>query len=251
MNKLIALLPLLLLLSKVACKFEEKPVITITDSTYEEVLNMHKCILIKFYAPWCGHCQALEPEYAKAAKTLKAQNSPQYLAEVDGTSNPELSKTFGINSYPTIWFYCDGKWQEYNGGRQAKQIVSWVNQKTKPEFKEAEEKHVLEFNDKNFNDEIIKHKNILIKVYAPWCGHCKQFDPEFKKAAKILSKQNPPQHCAEIDDTVNPELERKFGVKKYPTLWFFSNGNWIEYTGERNAENIVEWYNNHLTRKDV
>lgn len=45
------------------------PVVKLTNANFNEVVNEspEKDIMIKFYAPWCGHCKALKPEYEDLA----------------------------------------------------------------------------------------------------------------------------------------------------------------------------------------
>ena len=56
-------------------------------STFDDlVLNSEKEVLVKFYAPWCGHCKQLAPHFEEAAALL-ASNPNILLAKVDSTEN--------------------------------------------------------------------------------------------------------------------------------------------------------------------
>lgn len=79
-------------------------------------------------APWCGHCQALAPEYSKAAALLAAESAAVTLAKVDASAEPELTEEFGVTDYPTLKFFRDGNHthpEEYTGTGQPRKGGGW------------------------------------------------------------------------------------------------------------------------------
>lgn len=104
-----------------------------------------------------------------------------------------------------------------------------------------EEDGVLVLDEKNFAETIQRNPFIMVEFYAPWCGHCKQFAPEYASAAKQLKQANPPVPLAKVDANAETKLAEEYGVRGYPTIRLFIDGRDQEYQGGRTDQSIVTW----------
>lgn len=96
-------------------KFDDKDVVVLGDRNFTDFVEDNKYVMVEFYAPWCGHCKELAPEYATAATELKSENV--LLAKVDATLENELAENYEVQGFPSIYFFVDGEHQPYNGQR--------------------------------------------------------------------------------------------------------------------------------------
>lgn len=95
--KAIAILVVLIAACAFAEYVEEDDVIVVTTDNFEELLEKFDAIMVEFYAPWCGHCKTLAPEYAKAAKTLKERGDNYVpLGKCDATIEEALATKFEV-----------------------------------------------------------------------------------------------------------------------------------------------------------
>ena len=110
-------------------------VIKLTKDTFDATVDKNPYLLVKFYAPWCGHCKALAPEYEKAAQILQENSPAVTLAKVDATAEEELGTRFRVRGFPTLKFFKHGKEYDYSGGRTEATIVEWVKKRVGPPSK--------------------------------------------------------------------------------------------------------------------
>jgi len=114
---------------KTADSDDGKDVIELTDDNFDStVFNDENMWLVAFYAPWCGHCKKLLPEWNAAATQLRGTVK---IAKLDATVHQKLAERYQIQGYPTIKIFAPGKGEdkkveEYEGPRDTSGIVQYA-----------------------------------------------------------------------------------------------------------------------------
>lgn len=232
-------------------------VVDLTPSNFQrDVINSDEVWIVEFYAPWCGHCQQLVPEYQKAAQALKGVVK---VGGVNADEHKSLAQQFGIRGFPTIKIFGldKKKPQDYNGQRTAKGIVDHALEIAQDKVRaqlsgkksgggggdgggsSSGDSDVVELTDSNFEKLVLKSDDMwLVEFFAPWCGHCKNLAPQWEAAATELKGK---VKLGALDATVNTVMASRYEVKGYPTIKFFHKGDVEEYDGGRKSSDIVTW----------
>ncbi|KAH8036592.1 hypothetical protein HPB51_002130 [Rhipicephalus microplus] len=86
----------------------EDSVLLLNDSNFEQAIKDHKLLFVMFYLPFVDDCQAMAPEFAKAAKQLEDAGSGIKLAKVYASFEGHLSWEY-VRGIPTLMFYREGQ----------------------------------------------------------------------------------------------------------------------------------------------
>ncbi|KAL7638944.1 UNVERIFIED_CONTAM: hypothetical protein RMT77_010478 [Armadillidium vulgare] len=213
-----------------------------------KLLKREKSFMMMFYAPWCGFCKRLKPDYSSAATELKTTHVLAAM-DVNKPENAQARIKYNITGFPTLIYFENGAPKyTYEGENNKAGIVSFMKEPGPAQEKPKEDlwsdvpSDVVHLTDSTFHTFLKTHSSVMVMFYAPWCGHCKKMKPEFTSAAATLKEKSINGKLAAVDATKEKKLGSEFGVKGYPTLKYFKDGEFaFDVSSLREKEKIVEF----------
>eukprot|EP00759_Apiculatamorpha_spiralis_P043654 PhF_6_TR40932/c0_g1_i1/m.61922/K09584/PDIA6, TXNDC7; protein disulfide-isomerase A6 len=255
----LSLLCVALLATSAMAMYANTDVLELTPANFDKEVLQHKgVVLVEFYAPWCGHCKNLAPEWVKAAKAL--QGIVKVVA-VNADQHQALGSRYGVTGFPTLKVFGDDKSKpEDLNARSAKDIVSEAlrisvvvangrlglksgsgSSGSGGKKDSGAPSQVVDLTEEDFETKVLQSNELwLVEFYAPWCGHCKNLAPEWKAAAGDLVGS---VKLGAVDATVHKALASKYNIRGFPTIYFFGpdKSRHEEYDGGRTQSAIVAW----------
>lgn len=236
--------------------------ITLTDENFDEQTKTG-IWMVKFYAPWCGHCKNIAPHWKEFARVA---GDTIHIAELDCIANPQAAAKFKVTGYPTIYLFGEEIDRvEYKGENTVKAWLTFVSDTVKTKIKMLNGNDSIEKmykklqEDARQDEEMSKNSDVIVvtsetieeeikkgplfvNFYATWCDHCKEMRPVWEKFATYAKRNNRPYRVAKVNTAKDHDIATKYHVKGFPTVMFFKEGKQpVSYLGERTLESFIEY----------
>ncbi|XP_020805742.1 thioredoxin domain-containing protein 5 homolog [Drosophila serrata] len=254
-------------------------VVDLTEDTFAKHVSSGNHF-VKFFAPWCSHCQRLAPTWETLAKEL-VQEPAVTVSKIDCTQYRVICQDFEVKGYPTLLWIEDGKKiEKYSGSRDLATLKTYVEKMVGlPLAKNAEDKTAdaeaakkedgaaaeeeaaakkltpQQLTGEAEFDEAIADGVAFIKFYAPWCGHCQKLQPTWEQlATEAHQAHQSGVKIAKVDCTApeNKQLCIDQQVEGYPTLFLYKNGQrQSEYEGSRSLPELQSYLKKFLAHDEL
>ena len=211
--------------------------IKLRDKNFEEAINTHSAILVRFISASCDGCNVLKPVFKTVEKMLKEQQINCTLGSIHGDSQPRTSEKYRIQGFPTLLLFMNGTPIAYKGEKEAEDIVKFIRKmlissstkldsdSLKGIMDNTKLRAVLASDDK---EAIELYKRVAKKVYEYDFYHI-----AVKEAQKIFPKVGPNQIIVMKDfderTTIMTEdfMKRKNSLRDFLYLNMFPTVNTI------------------------
>ena len=101
----------------------------LNETTFDQYVAEHPYSMINFYAEWCEHCKAFEPEYEYIADRMKEEASPYSFARINANLNFNVREKQQIRRFPTLRVWVNNSMVEYRRDTVAGDIIDFLNRK--------------------------------------------------------------------------------------------------------------------------
>ncbi|KAF3396762.1 hypothetical protein DPV78_007537 [Talaromyces pinophilus] len=203
---------------------------------------------VKFYAPWCHHCQALAPPWLTMAKEMKGKLN---VGEVNCDIEKRLCKDAGVKGYPTMFFFKGGEKVEYEGLRGVGDLiryaqtaldtgagVKYVDASTFKEMEETGDVIFLYFFDKATTSEDFA---ALEQLALPLVGHARLVKTDSKILADRFKISTWPRLLVVRDGRPTYfNALAPYDMRDNPRVLEWMRGHWLPIVPELTASNAKE-----------
>jgi len=105
--------------------------VELTESNFDE-LTSGKVVFIKMFAPWCGHCKKMKPDWDKLMEEYK-DSETQLIADADCTADGKpICDSNGVKGFPTLKYGDPSDLQDYQGARSYDALKKFIDEELKP-----------------------------------------------------------------------------------------------------------------------
>ncbi|XP_026878235.2 dnaJ homolog subfamily C member 10 [Electrophorus electricus] len=215
-------------------------VVTLTPETFQELVRRRKHAetwVVDFYAPWCGPCQALLPEWRRLARMLSGLIN---VGTVDCQKHHSFCQSESVRAYPEIRLFPQNRrdqYHDYKGWhRDAHSLKTWALSYLP--------RASVDLSPEDFRRKVLEgQEHWVLDFYAPWCGPCQHFAPEFEVLARMLKGT---VRAGKVDCQAHYQTCQSAGITAYPTVRFYPylgttrRGHGGEYVDSRDSAVIAD-----------
>ncbi|KFY91720.1 hypothetical protein V500_04492 [Pseudogymnoascus sp. VKM F-4518 (FW-2643)] len=204
--------------------------VSFTPETFHTQVTVSKdSWFVKFYAPWCHHCQTLAPIWSELAKEMEGKLN---IGEVNCEEHKALCKEAKIQGYPTLAFFSGGERVDYDGLRGLGDLTRWagsaigigegVTDVTAAEFKDLE-----------------KTEEVIFVYFYDHATTTEDFDALDRVILSLIGQ-------ATLVKTKDPEMYERFKITSWPRLLVSRDGRPTYYTAlapddMRDYRRVLQW----------
>jgi protein disulfide-isomerase-like protein len=206
----------------------------LTADSFDEFILENPVTMVQFYAPYCGHCKAMAPDYEKAAWILDDKDIP--IARVDAIAERDLAQRFGVKGFPTIKVFSGEQAadpEDYHGPKDAQAFIDHMRKTKDPKYvSDVPANHAWQGSDANiyhmqvstWEDFRNEHPRVLAIFYAPWCSHSQRLMPLWASASENIDNHTvmAAVNCMRQD---SEPLCRKYVIEGFPEILYFNTSD--------------------------
>ncbi|RWA09543.1 hypothetical protein EKO27_g5557 [Xylaria grammica] len=188
--------------------------VPLTAESFQNLVTMtQEPWFIKFYAPWCHHCQAMAPNWQQMAKQMKGKLN---VGEVNCDVESRLCKDVRLKGYPTILFFKGGERVEYDGLRGFGDLLQYAE-------KALDICEGIKDVDATSLAELEKKEDVIFVYFYDHATATEDFQALDRLPLSLIGR-------AKLVKTNDPQLYERFKITTWPRLLVSREGRPTYYT---------------------